>query len=109
MKYLLFLAVVAVSNTSWATCSAHRCENVDVDRIYIKKDGEVFVGTSGDEKLLNCSAVSGVYATFSLVDPGGQAYYSALLAAQMAGKKVGIRIVENSNNCSIQYITVDKQ
>ncbi|WP_394203806.1 hypothetical protein [Marinagarivorans algicola] len=109
MKYLLLISMIAISNASWAVCSAQRCENVEVDRIYIKKDGEVFVGTSGDEKLLNCTAVSGVYATFSLADPGGQAHYSLLLAAQMVGKEVGVRILEGSSKCTIEYVTIDKQ
>ncbi|MEJ6472918.1 hypothetical protein [Pseudoalteromonas piscicida] len=109
LRYLFIMALAIVSNVSWATCSGVRCESVEVKRLYIKQDGEVLIGTYDDEKKLSCSPVVGVYLSLSVAEPGGKAQYSTLLAAQLAGKKVSIRIAEGSSRCKIEYLVLDKQ
>ncbi|WP_195742871.1 hypothetical protein [Shewanella woodyi] len=67
------------------------------------------MGTSGDERLMTCDAVSDVYSTFRSTDAGGDMIFSTLLAAQLSNKKVFVRTVESSNECKIAYVTLDKQ
>jgi len=52
--------------------------------LYPQTSGQIFIGTSGDENLRNCTAQSGVYATLK------NAVYSTLLAAFMTDQLVTI-------------------
>lgn len=69
----------------------------------------VFIGTSGDENLLDCDAKSGVYTILNMNIPGASAVYSTLLSAQMANKIVNVRINNGSAGCNVQYVTLDRQ
>ncbi|KPZ73130.1 hypothetical protein J8L86_12590 [Shewanella sp. MMG014] len=108
MKYLLLFLIIFTPLVQ-ANCVPHGCFGVEVEKLYIKASGMVYIATSGDETLMDCSAVSGVYSTLSPTDPGINRIYSTLLAAQMAGKKVSVRTVNSSNVCQISYVTIDKQ
>ena len=90
-------------------CVPHICQDVYVEKLYPNTSGLVYVATSGDETKLDCNAESGVYLSFDLSDPAGDAYYSTLLAAQISERKVSIRIVNGSQGCKVQYMTHDRQ
>lgn len=92
-----------------ADCASHICSEVHVDKIYTNVDGLVYVATTGDETKLDCVAESGVYVSFHLSDPAGDAIYSTLLASQLADRKVAIRIARGTAGCKIAYITHDRQ
>ncbi|QDO85857.1 hypothetical protein FM037_24600 [Shewanella psychropiezotolerans] len=108
MRFLL-LALLLISSNALATCIERGCYNVYVERLYINASGTVYVGTSGDETLMSCAAVSNIYSTFKTTDAGADMIFSALLAAQMADKKVSVRTDDNSAGCTIRYVTIDKQ
>lgn len=108
MKKFLFFATMLMSTSVWAACGGIRCEQVYVDRLYPSTSGSIYIGTSGDEKNLACSPNGGVYLTLSPTDPNADHIYSTLLAAQLAGKKVHIRVSENSTGCGIVYMTLDR-
>lgn len=100
---------VFLSSPLFAECVPHICSDVFVERLYPNENGLVYVATSGSEAALNCNAVSGEYVSFNLADPAGEAFYSTLLAAQLANKKVSLRIADESEGCLVQYITINKQ
>ena len=73
--------------------------------------GLIYVGTSGDEAALNCSAISDVYTTLDLnsgpngaESAGAKAAYSALLSSKIAGKRLMIRISDGTSGCQIKYV-----
>lgn len=108
-KSLYFFAMATITNLANAECSSTTCANVYIDKLYANNSGIVYIGTSGDESLLNCAAGSGVYTKLNLSDPGASAIYSTLLSAQLANKKVQVRISEGSVGCSILYVTLERQ
>ena len=108
-KSLVGLCISAFASATAADCEPHICTDVYVERLYTNTTGLIYVATSGDETKLDCTPVSGVYLSFNLSDTAGDAFYSTLLAAQLSDRKVAVRIVNDSNMCSIQYITHDKQ
>ncbi|MBU2392324.1 MAG: hypothetical protein KKH70_03120 [Gammaproteobacteria bacterium] len=110
MKQVLFLLImllptVAVQATGGA-CNPDHCGGVYVDMLYVNADGRVYVSTSGDEKLLNCQAVSGVYVTLLENSPGRDLIYSTLLTAQSTNRPLTIQVDDNIPGCVIQYVTL---
>lgn len=69
--------------------------------------GGAWVKTSGDETFANCTANSGVFLRLD-VTAGYKEIYATLLAAQLADKRVSIRIAEGSNPCTITYVTLNR-
>ncbi|ACA85752.1 conserved hypothetical protein [Shewanella woodyi ATCC 51908] len=108
-KLFVSLVFLFVSSSVSAVCFERGCSNVYVEKLYVNASGVVYVGTSGDERLMTCDAVSDVYSTFRSTDAGGDMIFSTLLAAQLSNKKVFVRTVESSNECKIAYVTLDKQ
>ncbi|WP_020411143.1 hypothetical protein [Microbulbifer variabilis] len=108
-KLFSILMLSSISGVTFAECAGGQCVAVDIDKLYVTTGNITYVGTSGDEKLLNCSAEAGVYTTLDKNQVGADAIYATLLAAQMAGKKINIRIVDGSQSCSIQYVTLERQ
>lgn len=109
MKVILLISMFFISFSSFSACTGRSCASEYVDRLYVTANGNIYVGSSGDEKLLNCTAVSNVYMTLNPNAGNAEEIYSALLAAQSANKRVTIRISEGSSDCSISYITLDRQ
>jgi len=57
--------------------------------------------------LASCTPVSGVYFSLDTEMSNSKEIYSALLAAYMADKKILLRIIEGSNDCTIAYVKLD--
>lgn len=109
MKSMLFLtAALVFSNAASADCTAKVCAAVLVESITVTKAGVHYIATSGDEKKMNCTPESGIYATLTKTENASQ-ILASLLAAQMAGRKVDIRTTEGSAGCAIEYITTINQ
>ena len=89
-----------------ATCSKTGCID-KIQMLYVNADGNIYIGMPGDEKLANCTPVSGVYFTLPPTAENKKEVYSALLAAQMADKVVHVRVKEGTSKCEIAYITLD--
>jgi len=100
---------MTVGGAAYANCAGVACTRVQIERLYLNADGPIHVATDGDETALSCTAVSNVYTTLNPSDPNAAAIYSTLLAAQIAGKPVTIRIEGASPNCEIRYVYVDTQ
>lgn len=106
-KFVLLILVISVTNVASADCASNGCWDVYIEQLYIRNSGKNLIQTSGDETKLNCNADSGKFLELPL-SGNNKEMLSALLAAQMANKKVGLRIIENSN-CEVAYITLNQQ
>jgi hypothetical protein len=104
---LIFISIAPLS--AHADCAGNSCSNVYVDILYVNASSSIYVGTSGDETLLNCEAHAGVYAILDSNHVNADKIYSTLLAAQLANKKVRVRISEGTEGCRISYITIQRQ
>lgn len=107
-KIFVLTTTLLITNYSHSDgCSSTECVGL-IENIYIQANGEIYIGTPHDEKLANCSPVSGALLTLDTNDNNAKEIYSTLLAAYMADKKVKIRITESSPNCKIQYVDLHK-
>src|SRR5687767_6214800 len=70
--------------------------DVLIEELYPTAEGGVWIKTTGDETLANCTANSNVFLRLN-VSAGYKDIYSTLLAAMLAEKRVSLRIVEGSN------------
>lgn len=107
-RALICLGSLAICALVHADCGASGCWNVYVDEVYPEAQGGAWIKTSGDERLANCTADSGIYLRLSGTAAGFKEIYATLLAAQLSEKKVSIRITEGSNPCSITYVTLNR-
>ena len=101
---LLFCATAAAAN-----CVSVRCNDVYVERLFVRANGLISVGTSGTETGLSCTPFNTDYLTLDPQGANADAIYSAILAAQLADKRVTFRMDDGSPNCTIQYIWLDRQ
>lgn len=99
---LLSLCVCAAH----AECTADRCENVRITRLVTTPD-RVWVKTSGTLSNLNCTVDSAVYVALLRTNDAFREIYSNLLAFQIAGMPISIRIDDGSSPCSIAYVYGD--
>ena len=107
MKKILLLMIITIFvNAEY--CSSGSCIS-KIEKIYTQINGNVLVSTNQDEKLTNCTPVSGVYFTLNTSLKNADMVYSTLLSASMLNKTVNIRIVENTANCLISYVILDSK
>ena len=107
VQFTLIISTFLFSLNAFSACNANACSSVYIDTLYVTSGDTIYVGTSGDERLLNCGAVSDVYLTIKLSTYGGNAMYAALLTAQSLGKKAKIR-TSTAAGCPVSYIVVNK-
>lgn len=107
-KIIMSVLALGVLNTSlFADCSGAACTQVDITRLYMTDYGTIFVGTSGTESSLNCSANGGSYLSIRNADIGKNALFSLLLTAQTTKKKIDIGLEDGSPDCHIIAIAVN--
>lgn len=106
MKKILasLLTVGALSTGAYAGCTGGACSNVTIDFILVLDNGDITVGTSGDETGLTCTASGGKYLAISNASVGKNAMYSALLTAQTTQKMLSIRLNDTADPCNIAYV-----
>lgn len=108
-KFILTITLLIAPFYSFAaTCSATGCID-KIQMLYVSADGDIYIGMSGDEKLANCTPVSGVYFTLPPTAQNKKEVYSALLAAQMADKVVHVRVKEGTSKCEVLYVALDSR
>ncbi|USD19803.1 hypothetical protein MJO52_11995 [Microbulbifer variabilis] len=105
-KLISLMGLSLISGMAFAECTVGVCSNVEVDRVYATVGNTVYVGTTGDERNLGCGAVADVYGKLDMTNPSADAVYSAILAAQMAKKKIIMKVDENVAGCPISYVVV---
>lgn len=114
MKGRHYVCAVAVSvaigfsGSASAECWAQACLGY-VDQLYIEADDGLWLQTSGDERLANCTADSGVYLRLPGTASKFKETYALLLTAQVIGAQVVVRIHEGTNPCRIAYVYMNRQ
>ena len=106
MKKIIIIATLLtlLATNSYADCNGGACSDIKVQNLYAMSNGTITVETTGNELNLNCTSSGNGYVTVAPTDPGKNAIYSMLLTAQTTQKKVYIRVVDNSNQCRINYV-----
>lgn len=104
--FCLFFCILFYSS-SFAACSTTHCVG-KIERLYMKNDGGLYIGTDGNESNLICTSPAGVYVTMKNVDSDiFNRQYALLLTALTLGNNVTLRIIKNSDDCRVDYIVVD--
>jgi hypothetical protein len=98
------LSLTFAAQLASAECSAAACDNARILQLYTEANGVVYVQVSGTMSNLNCTLVSGTFATLTPSSSLFKEIYASLLAAQMADRTMYVRIVTGSAGCTIQYI-----
>jgi hypothetical protein len=106
-KLIVAAGSMLLATAAVAECTAQGCFEVYIEELYPTAEGGVWVKTSGDETLANCTANSNVFLRLN-VTAGYQDIYATLLAAQLADKRVSIRVAEGTNPCVISYVTLNR-
>lgn len=115
-KFLMSALVLGTMNSALyagSGCASTNCYNVQVDRLYMTANGTLYVGTSGDEKALDCAAGAGnggvenKYMSLRSSDEGQKAMYSLLLTAKTTKLPVTIRVSTGTTDCRIAYIATN--
>lgn len=105
---LLACSCVLFANTSDAECVPTNCTGY-LDQVYMEANGNLYVQTSGNETLANCTPASGVYLFLSGSASNFKEIYAMLLSAQAMGWQVTLRILDGSNPCAISWASVNRQ
>jgi hypothetical protein len=100
--------LLCVAPAAFPECSAQGCYDVYIDELYAEAAGGVWIKTSGDETLAGCVADSNVFLRLPASVAGFKEIYATLLAAQLADKRVSIRVNPASNPCTVAYVTLNR-
>jgi hypothetical protein len=106
-RLLAAAASLPLATSAFAECLAAGCYDVFIEELYPTASGGVWIKTTGDETLANCTANSNVFLWLN--DTAGyKDIYATLLAAMLADKRVSLRVVEGSNPCTVAYVTLNR-
>jgi hypothetical protein len=90
-----------------ADCQATGCYSVYLEQLAPTAANGIWIQTSGNEALMNCTADSGVFIHLSAAS--AKEIYATLLAAHMTDKLVSIVIGQGTNPCEVSYVYVNRQ
>lgn len=108
MKSLpVFFLGLFISFSAYSDCSADSCVDVKVTRLVVRANGDVSVGTSGDETLLNCDSGTKGYINLSRGNDNFDAVYSLLLTAHTTEHPLWIRAT-GPEQCELSYVVSDR-
>lgn len=108
MKNIIFL-LFFISPVTWAGCNNIACYGVGKDvltRTYLASSGNIYIGAPVGKENLKCDLYSGEYMTLKMNHLLSREIYSTILTGIAAQKQLQIRIVENSPECEIDYVTM---
>ena len=101
----LLACLVLFSANVYAACDSTRCYG-KIERLYVQND-TLYISTDGDESLLNCNAPGGVYVTITTANPNFKNLYAMMLTSISLNNNIGLRIVDGSSACSLNYTYMD--
>lgn len=108
-KMFCFMTTVGLflllSSNVLAACSTKVCVG-QIEKLYIT-GGKLYIGTDGDERNLNCSAVADVYVTLPTSNTDFKNYYAMMLTSMTMNNTIGLRIAEGSNGCELAYAYIE--
>lgn len=107
LKAICGLLILGTSTIASANqCAAWGCIST-IEDLYTNADSYIYIGTPLDEKIRNCTPVSGVYFSLDPTSGNAKEIYSSLLAAFTTGKKIQLRIKEGSAHCELSYVRLN--
>lgn len=113
MKKFMFVFLISIGCVcsvyapGLAACNAKMCIG-KVVRLFLN-NSKLYIATDGDERALNCTAIANSFVSIPQSDPLFDQKYALLLTAVSLNKKVGIRIVESSAGCTVNYVYMDSR
>ncbi|QUJ67372.1 hypothetical protein KDD30_15245 [Photobacterium sp. GJ3] len=108
MKTILFLLFL-MSPATWAACNNIACYGVGKEvltRTYLASSGNIYIGAPEGKENLKCDLFEGQYMTLKMNHLLYREIYSTILTGIAAQKSLQIRIVENSPECEVSYVTM---
>lgn len=106
---LAFFVSTLMIGAAVAECTTWGCADVYVEQLYVSSASGFYVRTSGNELLANCTPDSGIFLYVPNTSSQMKEVYATLLAAQLADKRVNIRVNEGTSPCTVAYVTLDRQ
>jgi hypothetical protein len=96
-----------------STASANACTDKfctgQIKRLYVHGGVEnVFIDVDADKGPLTCTLSGNRYLVLRKTNGLFDATYSLLLSAHIARLPVTLRMNTNSNECTVQYVTLDQ-
>ena len=87
-----------------ATCTSSTCTDT-LSQLYVSDTAVLFKLTNGLTSLSNCVAQTGVYLTVQKATSANyNSFYTMLLSASLTKQTLTIRLVDNSNPCTVSYM-----
>ena len=102
----VLLAYTMIPSETQASCDSIRCIS-KVKSIYAtgKATGEIYIEPDEDSiSTLNCNAVGEKYVTLHHSHKNYTEILAIINLALMANKTINMRIVENTDDCTIDYV-----
>jgi len=99
------------SHSIQAGCNDRGCSS-KIARLYLSSfnGGSVFIKPADNARgVVGCTLFENTYLTLEKTHSLFDEIYSTLLAAQIADKRVFVRIANGSANCKVSYVTIDMQ
>jgi hypothetical protein len=104
---ILAASLAGLTQVAHADCLASGCYTVYIEQLMPTATNGVWIQTSGNETLMNCTADSGLFIHLPAGTP--KEIYSTLLAAHMADKLVSIVVNQGTNPCTVSYAYLNRQ
>lgn len=101
-------AALLCTAAAFAECMPAGCYDVYIEELYPEATGGVWIQTSGNETLADCVSQAGVFLRLNASAVGFKEIYATLLAAQLADKRVTLRITPSSNPCAVASVTLNR-
>lgn len=103
----LFFILAFISISTFAACDGVSCTGVKISRLVVTANGNVSIGTSGDESKLSCDSGRHGYIKLIQNHSNFNATYALLLSAHITEHPMWIR-TGSSGECQVVYVVSDK-
>jgi hypothetical protein len=98
---------VGVVTDGHADCRQNRCDNVMIEKLFVRGDDAIQVSTTGIEASLECTPSEEIFLTLRRTHPNQKEIYAALLSAKLADHNIRIRLREETEDCTISYVMLE--
>jgi hypothetical protein len=102
---LVAVSIAALATEAVLACTSSSCSDT-VGVIYLTDAGVYVQPTHGLSGLTNCTVLSGGYLTIPKSDTAYPSYYALLVTAKVLNLSVTLRLTDNSNPCTVTYMTM---
>ena len=117
-KNLVVIGTVLASSfgivaDGYAACQDWGCQDVTIERLYVRSDGEISVSTTGLETNLDClpdetAPSERIYLTLQRSHVSQKEIYAVLLSAKLVNHEIWIRLRSGQGvPCTINYVVLE--